>query len=59
MKEGADGRPWIAAETAGKSLVSLPGQLGFELKPGSTYEDAKMVAAFMNRHVRGITHTEI
>ena len=59
VKEGADGRPWIAAEPAGTSLVSIPGQLGFALRPGSTYDDAKTVASLLNRHVAGITHTEI
>ena len=59
VKEAADGRPWIAAEPAGKSLVTLPGLLAFELGPGTTYDDAKTVASFMNLHIAGITHTEI
>jgi hypothetical protein len=28
------------------------GQLGFALRPGSTYDDAKTVASFMNNHMR-------
>jgi hypothetical protein len=59
VKEAGDGRPWIAAEPAGDSLTSLPGLLGFELRPGSTYEDAKTVASFMNLHIAGITHTQL
>ena len=59
VKEAADGRPWIAAEPAGKSLVTLPGLLAFELSPGTTYDDAKTVASFMNLHIAGINHTEI
>ncbi len=36
VKEGAEGKPWIAAEPSGELLASLPGQLGFELKAGTS-----------------------
>jgi hypothetical protein len=59
VKESADGTPWIAAEPSGKLLPAIPGQLGFELKAGTNYEEAKSVAAFLNTHIAAITHTTI
>jgi hypothetical protein len=59
VKESSDGTPWIAAEPSEKLLAAIPGQLGFELKAGTSYEEAKSVAAFLNTHVAAITHTTI
>jgi hypothetical protein len=36
IKEAADDRPWIAAEPVGRSLSSILGHLGFELKVRSS-----------------------
>ena len=58
-KEAADDRPWIAAKPAGRSLSSIHCHLGFELKSGTSHEEAKAVASFLNIHIEAITHTEI
>ena len=41
---------WIAAEPAGRSLSSILGHLGFELK-WTSHEEAKAVASFLNIHI--------
>jgi hypothetical protein len=53
VTEWADGRPWIAGEPAGTPLtiIGTDGedlQIGFTLRSGTTYEEAKRVANFMN-----------
>jgi hypothetical protein len=59
VKETADGTPWIAAEPAGGTLASFPGSLGFELRPGTSYDFAKTLAGYLNTHIVGITHTQV
>ena len=58
VKEAADGRPWIAAEPAGKSLVTLPGLLAFELSPGTPMITQRPLL-FHDLHIAGIGYTEI
>jgi hypothetical protein len=40
-------------------LGNIPGHLGFELKPGTSYEEAKTVASFLNTHIAAIIHTAL
>ena len=57
VKESADGTPWIAAEPSGKLLPAIPGELGFELKAGTSYEEAKSVCRLsQHTHRGGHTH---
>jgi hypothetical protein len=53
VKDGADGTPWIAGEPAGTPLtiIGTAGedlQIGFTLRSGTTYEEAKRVEKWMN-----------
>ena len=50
-RQGSRRRPWIAAEPAGRSLSSILGHHGFELKSGTSHEEAKAVASFLNRSI--------
>ena len=42
-----------AEQLAGDKLV-LPGLIGFDLAPGTTFEQAKEIADYMRKHIRGI-----
>lgn len=54
VKEHGEGRPWIFLELAKEpDLPSItPGFLGFDLKDGTTYEQAKESAKFLNDNTR-------
>ena len=56
VKEDGKNRPWLAAEPAGEELTWLGiGQnLGFELRPGTSYGEALKLAALMNRCVSAV-----
>jgi hypothetical protein len=56
VKEYATGAPFIAAEPAG-AMLSIEGQLGFDLKLETTYERAHEIAGWMNDHIGSITLT--
>ena len=45
-----------AEQLAGDKLV-LPGLIGFDLAPGTTFEQAKEIADYMRKHIRGIHYT--
>lgn len=59
VKEYGDGTPWLLIETEkGKPLPAIgDGFQGFDLKDGTTYEEAKEVARVLNRFVSDMSHT--
>jgi hypothetical protein len=57
VKEGASGKPWIAAEPLGGDMPSLRGLLGFDLAPGTTLEQAHSLAKYMRENIRGLSLT--
>jgi hypothetical protein len=56
VKEGAEGRPWIAAEPLSGETV-FKGLVGFDLASDATLEQAKELAAYMRKHIRGMNST--
>ena len=50
VKEGDDGKPWIAFEPSGRQLTSIKGPFGFDLK-ATTLESAHEVAN-LNLHIQ-------
>jgi hypothetical protein len=59
VKEYASGAPFVAAEPAGtfEGLEGFGGDLGFDLQPNTTYEQAQDIAKYLNRHIAAITLT--
>jgi hypothetical protein len=50
-----DGNPAIKMVTFHDSISSLSGaSLNFELRSGTTYQNAKKLAEFMNEWIRGV-----
>jgi hypothetical protein len=56
-KEYHQRTPWIAAEQLAGDKLMLPGLIGFDLAPGTTFEQAKEIADYMRKHIRGIHYT--
>ena len=59
VREYGDGTPWIYCELVRKPDLPCVGDafLGFDLTPGTTFEQATAVAEFLNKHVQHVTHT--
>jgi hypothetical protein len=59
VKEYGEGKPWIFLELAKEpDLPSItPGFLGFDLKDGTTYEQATEIATFLNDNITAVSHT--
>ena len=47
--------PWIAAEQLAGDKLVLPGLIGFDLAPGTTFEQAKEIADYMRKHIHDLT----
>jgi hypothetical protein len=58
VKESSSGTTWIAIEYATSEKGMPVGQFGFDLKPGTTIERARDIAAFLREHLVGFSHTE-
>jgi hypothetical protein len=54
VKESSNSRPWIAVELYGR-LPSVKGNLGLELRPGVTLEEAQEVARYLKGWVKAIS----
>jgi hypothetical protein len=60
VAEYADGTPWIMTDPLWPQdrLKALgQGFVGFDLKPGTSHEQAQQVTQFMNEHIEYITAT--
>lgn len=60
VSQYADGTPWIATEPVDGDLAVLTpvkGFLGFDLRTGTTFEQAEEIAKFMNEHIEAISCT--
>ncbi len=61
VKEYADGTPWIMLELLkGPDLSQLNGGfLGFDLAPGTTYEQAKVLVDAMRETITTTSYTSL
>ena len=59
VKEFESGRPWIAIEQLrGDHVEALRGTLGFDLKPGTTLDEAKVIALYLRQNVVSVSETK-
>ena len=57
VKEFPGGQPWIYTEPITDDLKVLgKGFLGFELPAGTTIEEAKRIAAFLEKKINSISY---
>ena len=56
---GPDYTPWIMTEPHSDRLKVLgtDGFIGFDLKPGTTFDQAREIAQYLNQHIECITCT--
>lgn len=61
VAEFGDGTPWIMTEPYYPEdrlpALGKDGFVGFDLKPGTTHQQAKDIAEFLNKHIESITCT--
>jgi hypothetical protein len=58
VKEFADGKPWIMLERSGEGLEVLgDGYIGFELKEGTTLQEAEDLAATLCKSISTVSYT--
>ena len=60
VKEDAVGTPHIVFEPSGgehKFLKESDGILGFELPKGTTYDEAKEIARFLNKNIKSLLYS--
>jgi hypothetical protein len=58
VADSAEGEPWIYGEPySGDALDLFRHIIGFSLKPGTSYEQAKDIAAFLRRNLVNISET--
>lgn len=58
VKEFNDGTPWIAFEPLQGNLAILKGgMLGFDLREGTTLEEAHQLASLLHEKVNGVSFT--
>lgn len=59
VSEYADGTPWISTESLrGPLPVIENGLLGFDLPEGTTFEQAKSIANWLNDSIGAICYTD-
>lgn len=60
VAEYSGGVPWIMTDpfhTKDRLPILKGGFIGFDLKPGTTIEQAEQVARYLNDHIESITTT--
>lgn len=58
ITEYPDGTPWIMCQSAGPDIFNGKGYLGVEVPTGTTFEQAKRIADYLNDNVVAITYTK-
>jgi hypothetical protein len=59
VKEFGDGTPWIMLERSENALDVLgDGFLGFDLKEGTSLQEAEKIARFLRQNIRSISYTD-
>ena len=56
VKEYGSDNPWIAVEEL-RGNLAVKGLLGLDLREGTTLDQAKEIAGYLNEHVRCVTLT--
>ena len=60
VKEFADGVPWIMLEQSGNGLDILDhGILGFDLKEGTSLQEAEVLAGLLRQSISGVSYTKL
>jgi hypothetical protein len=56
LKMSADGAPWIALQPKYEGLAQMRGELGLDLYPGTSLEEAKHLVRFLNSNIKAVSY---
>jgi hypothetical protein len=60
VKEYNGGQPWIRLENSREDLTPLKeGFLGLDLLEGTSYEEARNIAKYLNSQIANVTYTDL
>lgn len=60
VKESGSGEPWIMLEATKGDITALEGGfLGLKLSPGTTYEEAKLLARTLESGISAVSYTRL
>ena len=51
-----DGAPWIALQPKNEGFACLKGEIGLDLYRGTSLEEAKQLARFLNSNIKAVTY---
>ncbi|MGA7327280.1 MAG: hypothetical protein WBX25_23025 [Rhodomicrobium sp.] len=54
MAQSADGTPWIALQPKHDGFKDFRGEIGLDLFRGTSLEEAKQLARFLNSNIKAI-----
>ncbi len=50
-----DGAPWVALQPKHEGFDCLTGEIGFDLYRGTSLEEAKQLARFLNSNIKAVS----
>jgi hypothetical protein len=53
-----DGAPFVALQPKGAGLENVTGELRLELYRGTSLDEAKQLARFLNSNIKAVSHVE-
>jgi hypothetical protein len=60
VAEYADGKPWIVVEqSGGNDLTLFENMVGFDLRPGTSIEEAEAISHYLNSKLIVISETSL
>ena len=51
-----DGMPWVALQPKYEGIEDLKGEIGLDLYRGTSLEEAKQLARFLNSNIKAISY---
>ena len=51
-----DGAPWVALQPKHEGFVTLKGEIGLDLYRGTSLEEAKQLARFLNSNIKSVRY---
>ena len=53
-----DGAPWVLLQPKHEGFVTLKGEIGLDLYRGTSLEEAKQLARFLNSNIKSVSYTD-
>jgi hypothetical protein len=51
-----DGAPWLALQPKREEVQDIGGEIGLDLYRGTTLDEAKQLARFLNSNIKAVTY---